>query len=202
MKPMPSDTFDAVMRTTRTIRRYRQEVPVSRDLLIRLVDYARLTASSSNRQPLKYLVSADPVTNATIFPHIRWAGYLSDWPGPVEGERPAAWVIILRDNAIAMDAGIDPGIAAWTISLGARAAGLGSCIFGSVDRTALTGALGIRAGLDIELAIALGDPVEEVVVEEIASGDSVKYWRDEKGVHHVPKRQLGDILVEPELREN
>jgi hypothetical protein len=51
------------------------------------------------------------------------------------------------------------------------------------------------AHLSILLVIALGKPVEEVRIEPLGPEGSVKYWRDEAGVHHVPKRSLAEILL-------
>ena len=49
--------------------------------------------------------------------------------------------------------------------------------------------------LEILLVLALGRPSEEVELEYIESGENIKYWRDENGVHHVPKRPLAEIIV-------
>ena len=51
-----------------------------------------------------------------------------------------------------------------------------------------------RKKLDILYLIALGKPVEEVVLEDVKGGD-IKYWRDEKQVHHVPKRSMDEIVI-------
>ena len=79
----------------RSYRRFHEDVAVDWGTLERLVDLARLSPSAANLQPLKYVLSCEPARNALIFPHLAWAGYLADWPGPSEGERPAAYVIIL-----------------------------------------------------------------------------------------------------------
>jgi hypothetical protein len=33
------------------------------------------------------------------------------------------------------------------------------------------------------------------VLEAMAQGGDIKYWRDDQGVHHVPKRSLGEIII-------
>jgi|GEM_PF-306389 len=133
--------------------------------------------------------------DAQIFRHLTWAAYLKDWSGPAPGERPSAYIIILGDTAISHTFGCDHGIAAQSILLGAREKGLGGCIIGSIQRDRLGEILEIPPKLEILLVLALGRPREKVVLEEIAPGESIRYWRDEQSVHHVPKRRLEDIIM-------
>lgn len=179
----------------RSYRRFWQEKAIEEKTLRELVGLARLTASGRNAQPLKYYLSCERGKNAAIFKHLGWAGYLKDWPGPIEGERPTAYVVILGDGKIAKDFGVDHGIAAQTILLGATELGLGGCIIATVDRKELAPILGLPKHLEILLVVALGVSKEEVVLTELAEGGSIEYWRDENGVHHVPKRSLEEILV-------
>lgn len=187
--------IDELVKGNRSYRRFHQGTPVSMETLQGLVNLARLSASAANLQPLKYLLSWEPRRNADIFSCLAWAGYLKDWPGPVEGERPAAYIIVLGDTDISKNFGCDHGIAAQSILLGARAQGLGGCILGSIQRDRLRELLRIPEKLDILLVIALGQPKETVVLEEVAPGGDIKYWRDDQGVHHVPKRRLEDIII-------
>ncbi len=147
-------------------------------------------------QPLKYVLSCEPQKNALIFPHLAWAGYLKDWPGPCEGERPSAYIIILGDTRISKSFGCDHGIAAQSILLGATERGLGGCIIGTVQREQLHKALDIPSAYQILLVLALGKPKEKVVLESVGPDGNIKYWRDSKGVHHVPKRALDDIILD------
>jgi nitroreductase len=146
-------------------------------------------------QPLKYRLSSDQETNQRIFPHLGWAAYLRDWSGPPEGERPSAYIVILGDTGIRQSFGVDPGIAAQSILLGATERGFGGCIIGSIDHDALRVALGLDPHLEILLVLALGKPRETVVIEPVGPEGDIKYWRGPDGVHHVPKRALDDIIV-------
>jgi nitroreductase len=180
---------------TRSYRRFFQDHAVDEATLRELVDLARQSASGSNRQPLKYALSCDPEQNARIFPLTRWAGALPDWPGPVEGERPAAYVIILCDTEISKSAGVDHGIAAQSIMLGATEIGLGGCMIGSIDRPKLRATLSIPERYEILLLLALGKPKETVVLEPLGPDGDTRYHRDEQGVHYVPKRALEEIIL-------
>ncbi len=179
----------------RTCRRFYQEVAIERETLKELVDLTRLSASGSNRQPLKYILSCDPQKNALIFSCLGWAGALKDWPGPPEGERPSAHIIILGDTEIRKTVGCDHGIAALSIFLGAREKGLGGCMHGSVKREELSKALGILPRYEILLVLSIGKPKEKVVIETLEPGENFNYWRDNDNVHHVPKRRLDDIII-------
>jgi nitroreductase len=79
--------------------------------------------------------------------------------------------------------------------LGAAEKGLGGCLIGSVNRPALRESLAIAEKYEIPLVIALGKPAEKVVIEPLAADGDIKYWRDERSVHHVPKRALDDIII-------
>src|SRR5450759_53349 len=98
----------------RSYRRFYQSEAVSEKTLRDLVDLARLGASGRNLQPLKYILSCEPLKNDVIFPQLSWAGYLGGWK-PAEGEHPAAYIIVLGDKEITTSFGIDPGIAAQNI---------------------------------------------------------------------------------------
>lgn len=179
----------------RSYRRFDEAVSISRKDLMELVELARLSPSGANRQPLKFILSCDPVKNQAVFPCLKWAGYLTDWDGPVEGERPAAYIVILLDTEISDHAGCDHGIAAQTMLLGAVEKGWGGCMIGSIDRTALARELGLTARYRIQLVIALGKPAEQVVIEKTGPDGNIRYWRDEQGLHHVPKRPLEELIL-------
>lgn len=180
----------------RSYRRFYQEVKIDHNILEELIDLARLSPSGANLQPLKYIISNKPEKNEVIFQDLKWAGYLKDWDGPKEGEKPSAYIVILGDNDISKNFMCNHGIASQSILLGATEKGLGGCILGAINRDDLKNKLNIPDNYEILLVIALGKPKETVVLEELKDNGSIKYWRDENNVHHVPKRKLEDIILD------
>ena len=179
---------------TRSYRRFDESHHIDRLTIESLIDLARLCASGANKQPLKYLVYNSPEDCERIFPLLAWAGYLNEWSGPEKGERPSGYIIVLGDKSITEVFGIDHGIAAQTIMLGANEAGLGGCIIASLKRDEISDELKIPDKYEILLVLALGKPVEKVIIENIKD-DNVKYWRDSARNHHVPKRSLKEVLI-------
>jgi len=184
---------------SRSCRRFDEAFAIERSTLEALIELARLSPSAANLQPLKYILSCDPETNAAIFPHLTWATYLRDWPGPAAGERPSAYIIILGDTRISRNFGCDHGIAAQSILLGAREKGLAGCMIGLVARDDLRETLSLPSRYEILLVLALGKPTEEIVIDPVGAEGDIKYWRDDAGVHHVPKRALSDLIVPTSL---
>ena len=186
---------DLVLKT-RSYRRFHEDVAIELETLRELVDLARCSASGNNRQPLKYILSCTPERNAQIFSTLRsWARAFKDWKGPPEGERPSAYIVILGDTEIRSIPGVDHGIAAQSMLLGATERGLGGCILGSASKEELSKLLDIPERYQILLVLALGKPKEKVVLDQMGPEDSHAYWRDADDVHHVPKRRLDDIII-------
>lgn len=178
----------------RSYRRFLQAVEIPGELLRQWVGLARLCPSGRNAQPLKYRVVADDPARREVFDTLSWAGYLREWDGPAEGERPAAYLVQLLDTRVARDCLCDDGIQALAILLGAVEAGYGGCIIKAFREAPLRQALRLPPHLEIRHVIALGRPAERVVLEEMTD-DDYRYWRDAGGTHHVPKRPVADLLA-------
>lgn len=186
----------SIAKINRSYRRFVQKKEISTKLLTKLVNLARISASGANRQPLKYILSNTADKNQLIFPTLSWAGYLKDWDGPEEGEKPSAYIIILGDQELSRSFEYDAGIACQSILLGATERGLGGCIIGSITREILRESLTIPDRYEILLVLALGKPGERVVIEDINSEGDIQYWRDEDDIHHVPKRTLKELILD------
>ncbi len=180
---------------TRSYRRFFEDHSIPMETLRDLIDLARLSASAANRQPLKYMLSNEIEMNAVIFSRLKWAGFLKDWGGPEDGERPSAYIIVLGDTEISTSFDCDHGIASQNILLGATEMGLGGCMIGAVERKHLREDLHIPDQYEILHVIALGKPKEKIIIETVGLDGDIRYWRDESGTHHVPKRPLEEVII-------
>lgn len=178
----------------RSYRRFFQSERIGQSLLKEFVELTRYCGSGRNAQPLKYVVVDSNEKCEEVFNTLAWAGYLTDWKGPEEGEKPSAYIIQLNDRTLADNFFCDDGIAAQSILLAAVEKGFGGCILRAFNRLKLEEIIDMHENHEIVQVIALGKPKEEVVVDDMENED-FKYWRDEDQVHHVPKRRLEDILV-------
>ncbi len=187
---MADNVYQTVMER-RSIRRFKpQKIPYQ--LLEKCVNAGRVAPSAANLQPLEYIIVDNDELLQQIFPLVRFAGYL-DWnPGPEE--MPRAYIVILaREEKV--NTKYDVGLAAENIVLTSLEEGVGSCLIRSFQEEKVRNILNIPPEYTIHLLIALGYPAEKPVCEELKTRDgSIKYWRDEKGTLHVPKRPLKDIL--------
>lgn len=182
--------------SNRSYRRFYQDEEISVETLKELVELARNTASTVNSQALKYKLVCKSEENAKVFDTLAWAGLLKGKGTPCEGERPSAYIIILCDLEIGQNKFWDEGIAAQTILLGAAEKGLGGCMLGSIKREELAKDLSIDTEkYSIDLVLALGKPKETVKLVEMNETKSTAYYRDENGIHYVPKRSLEDIII-------
>jgi len=179
----------------RSYRRFYQDKRIETNTLRELVDLARLSPSGRNIQSLKYILANTEDKNNKIYEYIHWAGYYKDWDGPKEGEKPSAYIVVVKDNSLGMSMIQDQGIAVQSMLLGAVEKGIGGCIIGNIEKKNISEILKLDEKYEIVLVLALGYPKEEVVIEEINETCDVKYWRDEKEVHHVPKRTLEELIL-------
>ncbi|MBP1748805.1 MAG: oxygen-insensitive nitroreductase / dihydropteridine reductase [Deltaproteobacteria bacterium] len=178
----------------RSYRRFQESEPISAKQLEALVELARLSASAGNLQPLKFILSCEPVRNQTVFSCLAWESFIRGAPGPAEGRRPAAYIVILGDTSITKGFSCDHGIAAQSILFGAVEMGFGGNMFADIDRQKLAASLKIPDQYEILLVIALGMPRERIVITDAVKGE-IAYWQDINGVHRVPIRGLNEIIL-------
>jgi nitroreductase len=187
-----------LIRKNRSYRRFFEAERMDLRTLEEFLDNARFSASTANLQPLKYSLVDSSAPREEVFECLKWAGYLSDWPGPSAGERPSAYIVMLHDSEISIKPEYlwcDVGLAAQHILMSAVEKGYGGCMIASVDRPRLRAVLTLPEQYEILLVLALGKPQEKVVLTEVEPSGSIKYYRDADGTHYVPKRALKDLIV-------
>ncbi len=187
--------FKELVAKARTYRRYHQDKPVPMETLVEIIDLARLIPSASNAQPLRYGLSTAPEMNARLTSLVGWAPAIDEWPGPAEGERPVAFIVIAADTKSFVPPQMDAGIAAMTIQLALAEKGIGCCIFNHFDAEAVHAAMGFRGYLGVQLVMAIGYPAESVVIKDLKKGQPFQYHRDEQDNQCVPKRLLADVIA-------
>ncbi|MBD3186167.1 nitroreductase [Candidatus Bathyarchaeota archaeon] len=193
MIDMEFSTFKKLAFKRRTIRRFTPE-PVSTNILKDLVDLGRIAPAGGNSQAVEYIIVNREDMREKLFPLLRWAASLPpDMRTPEEGRRPMAYIIVLLNTEIKKGGDHDVGAAVENILLGATSVGLGACWMGAIDRKKIRTLLNVPKTHDVKHVISIGYPDEESVME--VYDDSFKYWKDDGGRMHVPKRELDGVIL-------
>lgn len=175
---------DALLKTRRSVRRYRQE-DIPRETLREIADVARYAPSGGNVQKWEIIVVDEPEMREQVYATLSW---LPSIGAPAEGERPVAYMVVLggKDPAVANMASLVS-----YILLAAHERGIGSCWFGSIRRAQLAADLNIPEDRSICFVVSLGYPEEEFEVYE--NSDSISVEKKD-GVTLIPKKALNDII--------
>lgn len=187
-----------LIKKNRSVRGYDNSRDVTTEELREMVDCARLSASSVNMQPLKYILVNTVDGKARVLKQVSFAAKLSTLKLPHRGSEPMAYIVICQDEQISKsETGFlrDVGIVAQSITLAATELGLGACMLGYFSPDKLRQALDLSENLKPLLVISLGKSVEDIRIVEIEEGESTDYYRDEAGIHYVPKRKLDDVII-------
>jgi len=182
----------------RSIRRFKDKA-VPYPALEKCIDAARLAPSGRNQQLCEYIVINDPAVLPGVFENIGGSAKLPpDKGGPAPSQAPKAYTLVLINKTKEGDAArrrvtlIDAGMAAENIILAALEQGIGCCPILMFNEKDLKMILEIPDDYDIALVIAMGYP-DEAPVADVAV-ESLNVWVDAKGLRHVPKKKLADII--------
>ena len=182
-----------VIKKNRSYRRFYAERPIDTETLVSIVDEARLCPSGANRQRLRVAIINDKAECDAVFENLKFAGSLTEWKGPSESERPAAYFILCAEAELDSILAIDTGIFAQTLLLSATERGIGGCMFRSYNAEKIGEIVSVE-GMKPHLVIALGYPSERVEIVGVKDGD-IKYYRGEDDVHYVPKFTANELII-------
>lgn len=190
--------FRSLVLANRSYRAFSHDVIVTHEDLLYLTDLARLTASSANRQPLKYALVSEPKHVEGLLSLTKWAAALPQYHLPPEGQGPTGFIVICHDHSICENATPylkDVGIAAQTMLLAATEKGFGGCMIGNFSAAKVAEYLHLPEHIVPQLVVAFGKPAEDVRLVDLPENGNTAYYRDEQNVHYVPKRKLEDLLL-------
>ena len=127
-------SFYEMVISRRSIRQFKPE-PVSRDILEKIVNTARLAPSAANLQPLEFVVVDEEELRKQLFTCLKWAAYIAPEGNPKPGQEPAAYIVVLVNSQV-RDKGYerDVGAAVENMILTAWEEGIGSCWIVSAER--------------------------------------------------------------------
>jgi len=185
--------FNQLLKKTRSYRRFFEEEQIPLQTLKDIVANTRLAPSPANLQPLQYVIVTDKGINRELFTCLSWAAYIKEWSGPEAGERPAAYIVILKKKKKSTFIEWDYGIVLQTLLLSAAEIGYGGCAIAAFNKDKVRKILDIPENLELAAVIALGKPRERVVIDEV-KGNDIRYWRDKDQIHHVPKRSIDELI--------
>lgn len=182
--------FYELAKQTRSVRKFDENVRLSDEEIMHLMDIVSVLPVSRNRASYSFYHATGEEAKM-IYPHMRWALNIPEWDGPEEGERPGSLLLVLTDDASPSPMNcVNLGIASLGIVMGAREMGYSACILRSIDHNHIAKKLGLKK--TVQLVIALGKGAQEVTIEPYEGSD--KYWMDEEGNQHVPKRTGASYL--------
>ena len=187
-----------LVKKSRSYRGYDESRKITREELLELIDCARFAPSSVNRQPFQYLPVYEQSGLEKVQPLTGWARALPQMKLPHPGKCPTAFIIICQNKDWDPDLNRyirDVGIVAQTMLLAAAEMDLGGIMIGNFSPERVSEALELPENIVPMLIVAFGKPDEKIVLTEVETGESLKYYRDEQDTHYVPKRKLKDIVL-------
>lgn len=187
----------SLLRSNRSYRRFDASRLISESTLRELTDLTRYCASGRNLQPLRYRLVTSAEERAALFPTLKWAGYLTDWDGPSESERPTAYLVQCIDTELTENCLCDDGLHLETLTLGAVTLGIHGCIIKAFNAEKVAEVLDIPARYKPLYVLALGYPAERIEITDTdgTTGADIRYYRDSADTHIVPKRPLDELII-------
>jgi nitroreductase len=174
------------MQWRRSVRKFAPE-KIARDVLLRILETARIAPSSSNRQAWHFVVIDDSsiitqIPKQVVMGEKMVISWLADAPCVIAGCYTKALThhiakLFKHENHI-----IDVSIAMTHICLAATALGIGSCFVGWFNTKKLGNMLGIPAHYEIALLLALGYPADQSTDEGIGN------------ISSRPRKQFDEIV--------
>ena len=158
------DVITAIQRR-RSIRKYKNaELP--KELLMEILEVARLAPSGANRQPWQLVVVTDAEKRKALVPICKDQKFVGECSVFIAG----------IDDPTQKWARVDVAIALEHIALAAVSKGLGTCWIGAFDQEKMQAALGVPKGFVITAGMTLGYPDEAPEARTRKTMSELVHW--------------------------
>jgi nitroreductase len=158
------DTITAI-KSRRSIRKYKEK-QIPHDVLLQLLEAARLSPSGANRQPFQLIVVTDPGKKKGLVPLCKNQHFVDE----------AAVFIAGIDDPMQKWSKVDLTIALDHLSLAAEELGLGTCWVGAFDPEKLAAYLEVPKDRVITVCMSIGYPDEKPEARSRKPMSDLVHW--------------------------
>lgn len=184
--------FSELNRKNRTKRIYNgSEVTMS--LLKELIEDSRYSASTTNRQDIRYILINDDKTCLDIF---KITNLPTTHNVNIEN-KPGAFIVMVVDSDIKLPDSFlyyNVGIATANITLSASSKGYSCVTLLSTNMKKLADLISLENGRKAVSVIAVGKSDQEIRIADIDDGDT-SYYKNENKIHVVPKLTSRALII-------
>lgn len=185
-------SLDELLLASRSYRGYDKGYVVARRQLETIASVNTRIPSAKNKQTLRFKLVCREDGADKVFAAVRFGGISKDFPLPVPGTEPEAFIVVCCTGEETASVDIDLGISLQSMMLKAVEIGLNGIILRMIDREALKRDLGLQ--YEPVAVCAFGKGIEHIELKPVAEGESLHYYR-ENGTHFVPKLTMKDLII-------
>ena len=186
-------TVDELLLRNRSYRGYNKSFVVSEDMLQRIVSACSRIPSARNQQALRFRLVTKGDESDFVLKSLKMGAALPQLHLPFPGTEPEAFIVVCSTKEEDRMIDIDLGIALQSMLLKTVEMGLGGLIIGAFNQAAIQERL--QLPYKPLMLLAIGKPSEKIELVSIHDGESQKYYRDEHGVHYVPKIKFDELII-------
>ena len=181
-----------LLQKNRSHRAYDTSFRVSEDQLKRIIAVNRLCPSARNQQVLRFRPVLEDEADK-VLPYIRMGAALPHLHLPEKGSEPMAFIVVCAQTEPDKYVYTDLGISLQSMLLQAVEIGLNGICIGAFDAAALRESLNLP--YEPLMVLAVGRGKEDICLVDISQEQNHSYYRDEQGVHYVPKLHLDELII-------
>ena len=178
-----------MIKNRRSVRRFKN-IPIKNEILMSIIEHARLSVSAMNKQPIHYAVIAGK-KREELFSCFKFAANIKDYHIAPD-EKPQAFIILYAKDTTDFLAAFEAGAVTSTMLLAAMEYGLSGCTLGIADKERLKTLVPASPKYTPVVAVALGYAAH--TGKTISFNGDFRYRLDENGNFEVPKKSVSELI--------